>query len=62
MQEANYVCHCMKITKDNLIQTILQIGPNPSVEYILNNTKAGSACRACHSKIKKIINEVKNEH
>lgn len=54
---SDFLCHCMKVSKDTISNCIKE--GCSSVQEVVECTKAGSCCTACHNKIIKIIQEEK---
>ena len=53
--EKDYICQCMEVTKDEIIEAIKK--GNNTVDLIQDSTQAGTRCGGCIDLIEEIINE-----
>jgi len=52
---AKVVCNCMGVTELE-IRTTVDVHQASTVEHVTEKTGAGSGCRACHCRIRRVIN------
>lgn len=50
----NILCHCMNISTETVLKCIKE--GCTTTNDVIECTKAGSCCRACHRKIERLIN------
>lgn len=53
---AQYVCHCLKVTEEMLIEAMARFGLQ-TLHEVRQHTGAGDGCTACHRRIRQVLQE-----
>jgi len=53
---SEYVCHCLKVTEDSLIDTIVTLGIR-NLRELRQQTGAGDGCMSCRIRLQKYVDE-----
>jgi bacterioferritin-associated ferredoxin len=52
--EEPYLCHCLRMTEANVVETIVTLGLR-SFDELRRCTAAGDGCTACHARLRECI-------
>jgi len=52
--EVEYLCHCLRITEADVVETIVTLGVR-SFEELRRCTAAGDGCTSCHKRLRECV-------